>query len=149
MQGTITKRAGPRGVSWYGKYSFVNPATGKRVHRRVSAPTRKEVEVLLREAVRATENGSGATDTRMTVGTFLDDWVASKERTVRPATYRRYADVVRVHLRPTLGGLRLAKLGPGDLDRLYAAKLAAGMGGTTLHHLHCCLLYTSPSPRDS
>jgi len=126
-------------VSWYGKYSFLDPATGKRVHRRVSAPTRKEVEALLRAAVQAAENGTGASDSRLTVAAYLDDWLASKERTVRPATYRRYADVVRVHLRPTIGGLKLAKLTPGDLDRLYAAKMATGMGGTTLHHLHCVL----------
>src|SRR5687767_13406280 len=139
MQGTITKRAGPRGVSWYGKYSYVDPTTGKRKHGRVSAPTRREAEARLREAVKAAEHCTGGGDSRLTVATYLDDWLASKERTVRPATYRRYGDTVRLHLKPVIGGIKLAKLSPSDLDRLYANRIAAGMSGTTLHHTHCIL----------
>lgn len=136
MRGSIEKRTGHRGTSWYAKFAYTDAATGKRVHRRLSAPTRKECEARLREAVRSAEGGTAASDDRTTLGTYLDDWLKTKERTVRPATHRRYADSVRLHIKPVIGGLRLSKLGPRDLDGLYANRLAAGLGNTSVHHLH-------------
>jgi integrase len=136
MQGSISKREGKRGVTWYGKFAIIDPATGKRVHRRVSAPTRKECEAKLRAAIAAAERGRTVVDERLTVRDYLTHWLASVEPTVRPATYRRYADLIRLHVTPQIGATRLAKLAPLDLQRLYADRLAAGLSPTTVHHLH-------------
>src|SRR5215213_11006143 len=87
MNGSIEKRIGKRGVSWYAKYSVTDPATGKRVHRRVSAKTKTEAEAKLREAITAAERGQFGTDDRLTVREFVDRWLTSKEATVRPATH--------------------------------------------------------------
>jgi integrase len=140
MNGSITKRTGTRGTTWYGRYDYADPATGKRVYRRVSAPTRKECEALLRAAIQKAESGAGGVDERLTVREYLvDRWLPALEPTVRPATYRRYLDVVRHHVLPTLGGLRLSKLSALDLQALYADRLATGLSPTTVHHLHAVL----------
>lgn len=75
-------------------------------------------------------------DERLTVRDYLDRWLASIEPAVRPATHRRYADLIRLHVTPRIGATRLAKLAPLDLQRLYADRLAAGLSTTTVHHLH-------------
>lgn len=67
---------------------------------------------------------------------YLDRWLGSVEPTVRPATFRRYGDLLRRHALPVIGGVRLVKLSPLDLQRLYADRLAAGLSPTTVHHLH-------------
>lgn len=139
MKGSITKRAGKRGTVWYGKYDCPDPATGKRIYRRVSAPTRKECEERLREAIQKAATDHSVREERLTVRDFLDRWLASVEPTVRPATHRRYADLVRLHIAPVLGEIRLSKLSPLDLQRLYADRLAAGLSTTTVHHLHVML----------
>lgn len=136
MTGTVYRRAGKRGTMWYGKYAVTDPTTGRRVHRRVSAPTRRDCEAKLREAIRAAEQGRTGGDDRLTVAAYLARWLESVVPTVRPATARRYADLVRLHVAPHLGGIRLAKLAPLDVQRLYADRRRAGLSATTVHHLH-------------
>jgi integrase len=46
---------------------------------------------------------------------------------------------MRLHVLPALGGIRLAKLSPADLQRLYADRLASGLGPTSVSHLHFVL----------
>lgn len=139
MKGSIEKRVGKRGTTWYGKYDFLDPATGKRVHRRVSAPTRKECDARLRAAIQTSERGGSVADERLSVRAYSDRWLAAIESTVRPATYRRYADMLRLHVLPAVGGIQVAKLSPLDLQRLYADRLAYGLSATTVHHMHAII----------
>jgi integrase len=136
MNGSIEKRVGTRGVSWYAKYSVTDPATGKRVHRRVSAKTKAEAEAKLRAAIAAAERGQFGSDDRLTVRDFLARWLSTTEASVRPSTHRRYQDLMRLHVVPALGGIRLATLSPADLQRLYADRLASGLSPTSVSHLH-------------
>src|SRR5215203_4055199 len=120
MNGSIDKRVGKRGVRWYAKYSVTDPATGKRVHRRVSAKTRKEVEAKLRDAIKAAERGQVGVDDRLTVREFADRWLASKEATVKPATHRRYEDLMRIHVLPAIGAIRLSTLSQSHVQKFHA-----------------------------
>lgn len=140
MQGSIQKYTGKRGTSWYAVIDVGrDPATGKRRQKRVSASTRKECEALVRAALQAAEAAGVARDDRLLVRDYFGRWLASIEPTVRPATFRRYGDLVRRHALPGIGGTRLVKLTPLDLQRLYADRLAAGLSPTTVHHLHAVI----------
>ena len=46
---------------------------------------------------------------------------------------------MRLHVLPAIGAIRLAKLSPADLQRLYADRLAYGLGPTSVSHLHFVL----------
>ena len=58
---------------------------------------------------------------------------------LRPATHRRYADLVRLHVAPEIGGIRLSKLTPLDKQRLSAGRPASGFSQTSVHHLHAVI----------
>ena len=135
MNGSITKRTGRRGTTWYGRYDY-KPITGKRAFKRVTAATKRECEALLREAIHAAENGKSRFGDRASLAEHLDQWLASVEPTVRPATLHRYADIARRHVRPDLGQIKLVKLTPLDLQRLYATKLESGPSATTVQLVH-------------
>lgn len=66
-------------------------------------------------------------DERLTVATVLDDWLAAAKARVTPSTYRRYSDIVRLHLAPSLGTTRLARLRPADV-RTMLDELPVGAG---------------------
>jgi hypothetical protein len=55
---------------------------------------------------------------------------------VRASSWRRYEVLVRVHALPFIGKIPLARLGPEDLQRLYANRLAAGSAPASVHQLH-------------
>lgn len=51
-------------------------------------------------------------------------------------TYERYESIVRVHLSPALGAIRLKALTPGHVRGLYREKLDAGLVPRTVLHIH-------------
>jgi integrase len=135
MRGSITKR----GDSWSALVDLPpDPVTGKRRRKRVTARTKREVETQVAELIHKAETGFTAAG-KLTVREFFDRWLESAAPTLRPATARRYRDVARLHIVGVIGNLRLAKLTPGDVQRLYADRLAAGLSPTSVHHIHAIL----------
>jgi hypothetical protein len=67
--------------------------------------------------------------------------LASTTPTLRPSTARRYRDIARLHIIGVIGNLRLAKLSPGDVQRLYADRLTSGLSPTSVNHIR------DPAPR--
>jgi integrase len=73
----------------------------------------------------------------LTVGAYLDSWLNDSVRGhVRPSTFYRHESIVRLHIRPALGRLKLAALNPAHVQALYRAKLEEGLSPTTVHRLH-------------
>jgi integrase len=83
----------------------------------VYGATKREVQQKLQAAAQ-----HGMPDTsRLTVGQFLDRWLKTQVKPSRAATTTtRYEIVIRLHLKPYLGSLRLAKLEPVHVEHLYA-----------------------------
>jgi integrase len=53
--------------------------------------------------------------------------------------WKRYESEVRLHFIPTLDSLRLAKLAPGHLEALHAAKLEAGFAPASVANVHAVI----------
>ncbi len=132
MRGHITKR----GDSWSALVDLPpDPVTGKRRRKRLTASTKREVQVLVAQTIQAAQ--TGFTDAgKLTVRDFLSRWLDATAPTLKPSTVRRYRDLIRLHVTPVLGNERLAKLAPADVQRLYADRLAAGLSPTSVRHVH-------------
>ena len=123
---------------WVGLASYWQD--GKLRRKWVSGRTRQEAQRRLREVLAGLDRGVLPADDRQTVAQYLNHWLEHVARhRVRPTTFRRYAELVRLHALPQLGGLPLAKLTAQHLERLYAAKLAEGLSPRTVEFLHAVL----------
>jgi integrase len=108
---------------------------GKR--KSYTAKTRQEAQRKLAEARRDYEAGLPVADDRLSVGRYLATWLETMQPpVVDRRTWERYEQMVRLHLAPEVGTVRLSQLSGQRLQVLYAAKLAAGLSTTTVHHLH-------------
>lgn len=137
MRGSIQKRVGTRGTTWYAVVDLPpDPVTGKRRQKRLSAPTRREVEALIAETMQTAKNGVPADAGKLTVREYMDQWLKSAEPGLKPSTFRRYHDLTRRHVIPVLGNIKLAKLSPLDIQRWHADRLATGLSATSVVHLH-------------
>lgn len=138
MKGSLEKREGKRGVVWYGRYTWTDPVTGQRIHKRVRDRNKKECERKLRDAISEAESGGPVIDETKTVADLFQRWLPTLANgtTVRLTTHRRYADLYRLHIAPEIGHVRLAQLRPVHLDDLYARKIEAGLSPTTVQHIH-------------
>src|SRR5262249_8766232 len=113
-------------------------ADGKR--KSLYGETRQEVAAKLATAIRDRDKGLPAgADGRQTVAQYLGEWLAAVRHTLGPKTWRRYSEYVHVHITPSLGRMPLVKLTAQQVQRLYAARLEAGLSPTTVHHLHSVL----------
>jgi len=74
---------------------------------------------------------------KLTVEEHLRRWLSDSVRdTVRVRTYERYESIVRVHLIPTIGRIKLKTLTPAHVRGLYRAKLDAGLAPRSVLHIH-------------
>jgi integrase len=133
-RGSITKR----GSTWTGIVDLPpDPATGRRRQKRVTARTRKEIEQKVAELLAAGDKGF--TDAKnLTVADYLAGWLETIAASVKPSTLRRYRDLTRLHIVPVIGGLKVGRLTPGDVQRLYANRLQT-LSPTSVRHLHSLL----------
>src|SRR5260370_6234297 len=99
--------------------------------------TRREVQEKLKTALYEEPQGILVTGRQQKVGQFLTHWLEGvHKRSIRPRTYERYEEIVRLHLAPGIGHHLLQKLSPQHLQSFYAKKLEEGLSATTVISFH-------------
>ena len=112
---------------------------GKQLRKVVSAKTAQEARAKL-DVLRATVGTGIVTSNKVTVDVLLDRWfddVLSGQ--VAPNTADNYRTIANRHLRPMLGKRPVAKLTTTEIDRLLAAKRAAGLSVSTVRRIRSVL----------
>jgi integrase len=130
-EGSIAKR---KDGLWEARLTLPD---GKR--KSFYAKTRQEAARKLAEAIRDKDKGLPVAMDRQTVEQYTQSWMEVMRAKIRPRTWRRYEQHLRVHVLPTLGSVILTKLSAQHLQTLYANKLAEGLSSTTVHHMHMLL----------
>ena len=82
--------------------------------------------------------GIDAVAGRETVGAYLAGWIEGVRPSLRPGTFRRYSDFVRLHV-ADIARIRLADVSGHDLQWLYTRRLGAGLAPATVRQLHAVL----------
>src|SRR5258706_12628243 len=91
------------------------------------AKTQREALRWLADAKRSIEQGAALPDERQTVAAYLATWLATVSHDLKPGTTQRHAEIMRLHLVPRLGRLKLAKLTPLQVQSLYSELLESGL----------------------
>jgi len=114
-----------RGTWWWVLDLGPDPLTGKRRQPSKSGfATRRQAQTDL-AAARATLAVTGGRGAGLTVGAWLDDWLASLH-SASPTTTARYEGILRLHIKPILGQLLLADLAPEHVDGLLRTVASPG-----------------------
>jgi integrase len=104
-----------------------NPLTGKPKRVFFYGKTRKEVADKLAKAQGEMQQGAFVEPNNLTVGTWLDIWLKDYAKPhVRQSTWGLYEMLIRVHLKPGIGDVRLKQLLPNHLQKLYNEKFENG-----------------------
>lgn len=122
--GTIRKktvtRNGKEYTYWEARYTAgYDPGTGKQIQRSITGKTQKEVAKKLKAATTAIDEGTYTAPSKMTVGQWLDIWTAEYLGGVKPRTVDSYRAIVRTHLKPGLGALKLDALAAHTIQSFY------------------------------
>jgi integrase len=122
-----------------GRYRLRYRHNGKRFSKAFRG-TISEARKELRRLIRSGDTGEHVDPNKITVGQWIDQWVEAgapgrKKKRVGQRTLERYEELLRVHVKPTLGARPLQQLRGDEIDKLYAA-LETKMAPMTLHHVH-------------
>ena len=114
---------------------------------------RAEAKMELRRLVRTGDTGEHIAPDKITVAEWADKWLALLERKadgesdrgrtrrrglVNPRTAERYAELLRLYVRPKLGARHLQQLQATEIDALYVG-LEKQLSPRTVHHVHTVL----------
>src|SRR4029453_18132870 len=100
MRGSVPKR---RGDSWTAIVDLPpDPATGKRRQKRVTARTKREVELQVAALIQAGQKGFIDAG-KVTLRDYLARWLETTAPTISAVTLRRYRDLIRLHISGVIG----------------------------------------------
>lgn len=123
-EGSIYRR--PDGL-WAAVMSVGYSPNGKLKRKAFYAKTRKEAVEKMDRALQELRRGTYVEPTHTFFGEWLDKWLGDYKRgQLRPGTYQSYQTLVRVHIKPALGRIPLAKLQSHMLQSFYNEKLKSG-----------------------
>jgi hypothetical protein len=110
--------------SWEIKFDAVtDPATGKRKARFVTVRGgKKDAQRELRRRLGALDEGRSGEPSKFTVAQYLEHWLDEHAKhKVSAKTFERYAEILRLHAVPVIGGHPLARLEPLHIQACHGA----------------------------
>ena len=113
-----------------------DPGTGKQIQRSITGKTQKEVAQKLKAATAALDAGTYKAPCKMSVGEWLDTWVAEYLSNVKPLTQQNYAKQVNKHLKPALGATKLETLEAHTIQKFYNSLSESGLSPKTVKNIH-------------
>lgn len=115
---TIIKN-GKEYTYWEARYTAgFDPGTGKQLQRSITGKTQKEVAEKLRKVTVEIDNGTYIAPNKMTLNEWLDIWSTEYLVNIKPHTKKSYEGVIKNHIRPALGTVKLIALTPLQVQKL-------------------------------
>lgn len=126
------------------KYGFLvrffagnDPRIGARVYENHQVVgSLADARRVLRELEAKKAAASLPPPSSVTFGSFAASWLEAVEVRVRPKTFTNYELLVRLHLVPALGRLRLTALDRRRFEALYRDMVKQGYSAVTVRHVH-------------
>jgi integrase len=134
-EGTVYKRSD--GL-WVAQITLSNGKRKAKYSRKQS-----EVKDWLLERRRQITDGVLVDDKKITFGNFLEQWFEdiAKPR-LKPSTIITHTSVIKNHIQPAIGEIRLSQLSPVHLQSLYSQKLKEGLSSRTVKYIHTIIHQT-------
>ena len=132
---------------WATAVSLGKDDKGRRIRKIIRAKTKGRTAAGKREVMdqmakvqrNAAAHKAAAID-QQTLGEFLDGWLENVDKpTIRASTYILHESSVRLHIKPTIGDIPVAKLTPEDIQRMHRALAADEVGPRNRQIIHSVL----------
>lgn len=135
-EGSIFRR---QNGQWAGEVDL-GRREGRRARKTFYGRTRREVHDKVVAALRDQQLGKMPSRGTGTVAQFLTTWLENSAKPrLRPSTYRSYSDLIQLHLIPSIGHLRLDRLGPAHVQSMLNSKLASGLSPRRVEFIRAVL----------
>lgn len=115
----------------------LDPATGKRRQLwRTVKGTKKMAEAELAKLINEMETGNDIESTKITLEAYLQRWLESCERRLKPRTLQRYRELMELHVIPVTGRQQLQKLRALHIENALEGIRRKGLSDQTALHVY-------------
>lgn len=125
----------------------VGTDNGKPKYRSIYGRTKKEAEEKLAEITTQLKTGTYANPSNVTLGEWINEWINGRPN-IRETTRAFYDSLIRVHIAPALGDIKLNRLTTRDIQTLLNEKMVdgavrgGGLSAATIRYIHVCIQST-------
>jgi integrase len=113
--------------------------TRKYHNQTIHGPFR-EAQRYLNLKLQQRDNGHVSRAVVVSLNQLLDQWLTTVVKArVRPRTFRDYETLLRLHIRPVLGGRLIGTISQIDLQTLYARMYEHGLSARTVEYTNAVL----------
>lgn len=135
-EGSIYQRTDGR---WCASIAIGHDSNGKLLRRYIYRQTKREVTEELTRLQNQKLDGRVSLGTKLTLGEYLDQWLESVKRSVRPSTIYSYQNVLRLHVKEHIGRVKLSGLADHHIHGIYNRMSDAGLSPRMLQMVHTIL----------
>lgn len=115
-------------------------ANGKKIYfSKLVNGTKSDANKYLTGKLREQDLGALIETTRQTLNEHLDYWLKVMKARVELQTYNSYESLLRVHVRPRIGCLKLSNVKIQDVQEVYEEMIINGSSPSTVHHVNAPL----------
>ena len=129
-EGTIFKRDNG---TWRAQLSL----NGHRLS--YTGKTQQECHEWVKQTHRKIDAGRALPGALKPLDEFLSGWLVSIKSSIQPSTWHLYRQIIRDHILPDLGQVKLRDLRPEHIQSLYDSKLESGASPRTVQSIHTVL----------
>jgi len=121
-----------------GDGKWVAQITVVGTRRTVYGKSEREARAKLKELQGQAQQGVLRPASNQTLGEYVEWWLGIVQPRLKPSTHEWYGILLRTHVLPTLGRVKLEKLSPTHLTTLYSQELGT-LSRTSVRHIHNAL----------
>lgn len=122
--------------TWEGRVTIGrDPGTGKQKQKSIYGKTQQEVRKRMTAAIAAIDQGLYAESPKMTVGQWLDIWLAEYTGGIKSGTLDSYKTQVKQNIKPAFGAVKLCELKPHQIQKHYNS-LQQRLCGKSIKNVH-------------
>ena len=137
-EGSILKR---KDGLWQGSVTIGRNKNGTQKRKYFYAKTRAEVAAKVTTALKDLQDGKYIdSSVSPTIKTWMNHWLWTyKKNNLKETTFEQYETLLRIHLYPALGDVKIVNLKSEQLQTLYNDMKSKGLSAKTIHTLNTVL----------
>lgn len=114
---------------------------GKRkYHSKTINGSPKDAQKYLNKVLREKDTGEFIEPSKEYFNSYIDKWLKNTAKPrISAKTYRSYEQIVRLYLKPALGELKLSRITPDQIQKLYSDMTARELSPRTVRYAHTVL----------
>ncbi len=122
---------------WVGQYK-VHTLNGSK-YKYIYGRDREDVAKRLTRAMADRDSGLVFDCGSLTLSEYLDKWLKAIQGTISVGSWKQYETIVRLHIKPALGKLKLDRVTALHVQTLYREKLDSGLSPRRVIYVHVTL----------